>query len=172
MLNLIYKERSKKTKCIKMKLTSVLKFIIVFIFTAFLTNCRNNSSKTKEVKPPIDAAKPVDSNQAAINLGEVKLMCRDLGTDSFNTPHFMVILLARGKETKIKNINGCGEIPKTEYKKYDIPGEAISACGGWWAGAGDYYYVVLKKDSAVLFSGWMDETQKEKSYHWKKIMIK
>jgi hypothetical protein len=151
---------------------NTVKVLVVLISAASLINCRNNSAKSKAVKSPEVSAKLAENKQAAVNLGEVKLLCKDSGTDSLNTRQYNLLLLARGKETKLTTLNACNEIPETEYKIYDIPVEAISACGGSWAGAGDYYYVVLKKDSAVVFSGWHDETQKNKDFHWKQIMTK
>lgn len=59
-----------------------------------------------------------------------KFVCKDLGMDSMNIPHFNVIFSVNVVETKIKTINACAEIKKEEYKQMDIPDDAIMARGG------------------------------------------
>jgi hypothetical protein len=72
-----------------------------------------------------------------------------------------------GKESKIRSINACAEISRIDYKTFEIPENAISACGGFWAGLGSYFYLVEKDGKFVVFEGFTEEGQKEKGYHWK-----
>jgi hypothetical protein len=151
---------------------STMKCMAVICVTVFLVSCGNKSDKAKEEKTPTDTAKAAVTEPPAPAPGELKLVCKDMGVDSMDIPHFNVMLVKDGKETKIKTVNGCGEITKEEYKTYDIPAEAIAACGGWYAGAGDYYYITMLNGKPSVFEGWQDETQKEKGYHWKEITVK
>ena len=142
---------------------------LVFLFATILfIACGGKTDKAKETTTG-DTAKSGVNFPADTLSSVVKLICKNGGVDSLETPYFDVMLSVNGKEIKIKTINGCGDIPKADYNTYEIPAEAVSACGGWWAGAGDYYYVVMKNGKPALFEGWMDETQKEKGYHWKEI---
>ena len=154
-----------------MKKTTI-KFMAVLSITAFLVSCGSKSDKAKEEKTTPDSTTIATNEPPATAPGELKLICKDMGEDSTGIPHFDVMLLKDGKETKIKTINGCSDIPKAEYKTYDIPVEAIAACGGWYAGAGDYYYITMLNGKPTVFEGWQDETQKEKGYHWKEIIVK
>ncbi len=100
----------------------------------------------------------------------VQLTCDDLGSDpDTDTPHSAVSLLVDGKKTPIDTINGCSSIDKAEYTQKQIPADAVAACGGWWAGAGDYFYVVLREGKPVVFRGWQAEEQEDDGFHWEKI---
>lgn len=145
-------------------------FTILFFIT-FLAGCGGKSDKASEATTSTDTAKTV-INEPLVAAGNVKLICKDMGEDSLSNPRFDVLLSVDGKETKIKSIYACADIPKTEYKRYEIPDTAIAACGGWWAGAGDYYYVAMQDGKPVVFEGWQDESQTEKGYHWKQIVVK
>jgi len=154
-----------------MKQKTTINFLTMLFLAAFFAGCGNKSDKAKEATDPTETTKAV-VNKPAVSASNVKLICKELGEDSLSIPHFDVLLSADGKETKIKRINGCGDIARTEYKTYEIPDSAIAACGGWYAGAGDYYYVVMQNGKAVVFEGWQDESQKEKGYHWRQITLK
>ena len=152
-----------------MKQKNVCLSLLLLTVVLFLVSCGGKNDKTKETTTAADSSKSVNNMPADLAKSTVKLICINKGEDSLATPHFDVMLSVNGKEFKIKTINGCGDIPLSEYKTYEIPAAAVSACGGWWAGAGDYYYVIMKNGKPSLFEGWMDETQKEKGYHWKEI---
>ena len=144
--------------------------MVAFLVTTFFVSCGNKTDKkSTEMTTPADTTKP--SVVLPTEKG-TKLVCKDLGVDSMDTPHFNIMLSVDGVETKIKTINACAEIAKEQYKQMDIPDEAIMAKGGWYAGGGEYYYLVLLNGKIAVFEGWQDETQKEKGYHWKEISVK
>lgn len=153
-----------------MKPSSLYRLLFACLLLAGLAACKGKSGKKAETTST-DTTKPAAPSAPAAD-ATVKLVCRDMGTDSLGTPHFDVYLSAEGKETKIKSINACAEIAKADYASHEIPADALSACGGWWAGAGDYYYVVMKDGKPVVFEGWQEEGQKDKGYHWKEISPK
>ena len=152
-----------------MKQKKISHYLVFLYIAIFLVGCGGKADKAKEKTTSADTVKSVLNIPADTANSVVKLVCKNRGVDSLETPHFDVMLSVNGKEIKIKSINGCGDIAKSEYKTYGIPADAVSACGGWWAGAGDYYYVIMKNSQPSLFEGWMDESQKEKGYHWKEI---
>lgn len=52
------------------------------------------------------------------------------------------------------------------YSERDIPQDALSACGGFWAGLGVYYFAIKHEDSIKIFvryeeEGYMDEETQE-----------
>lgn len=141
-------------------------------FAIIFTSCGNKTDKKAETTTSSDTTKPVVAEPPVGVEKGVKLICKDLGTDSMEIPHSNILLSVDGVETKIKTINSCAEISKDMYKQMDIPDDAIMARGGWYAGAGDYYYVVTRNGKVSVFEGWQDETQKENGYHWKEISVK
>ena len=55
---------------------------------------------------------------------------------------------------------------KESYEDMGIPEDAISACGGWWAGGGIYLYLQKQGNKIIVFKGWVDEMQEDEGYHW------
>jgi len=137
-----------------------------------LAGCGNKTAQPKETVTPVDSVVTTTPVRDSVTTGLVQLVCKNIGEDSLGTPHFDVFLLAEGKETKINSINGCAEITRADYPRYEIPQEAISACGGWWAGAGDYYYVIMEAGKPAVYEGWQEEGQPDNGYHWKKITVR
>lgn len=133
---------------------------------ALVIGCNNKSEKKPDDKNP-DTAITINPSEKG-----VKLICKDMGADSMEIPHYDVYLSVDGVQTKIKSVNGCSDINKETYEQYQIPKEAIAACGGWYAGGGDYYYVIMRDGKPVVFEGWQDEGQEDEGYHWKEITVK
>ena len=98
--------------------------------------------------------------------------CTELPTDSLGIPYYILSLKVNGIESPVDTINNCGTITRDEYARYEIPTAALDARGGWYAGAGDYYYLVLENGKPVLYAGWQDEMQKDEGFHWEKRIIK
>jgi len=117
---------------------------------------------------------PKDTIKKEIKTPEkVDLKCVDKGVGEFDVPINWVVLSVDGNEQTIDTINtACNVILPTEYKDYEIPLEATSACGGWYAGGGDYFYSIIKDGKVKVFYGWQDEGQEDTGYHWKEMVIK
>jgi len=115
-----------------------------------------------------------DSQQMVVSVAQkVELKCSDKGVGEFDVPINEVILSIDGKDQTIDTINvACASILPVEYKSYQIPTDAQSACGGWYAGGGDYFYAIIKDGKVKIFQGWQDEGQKDEGYHWKEMVIK
>ncbi len=105
-----------------------------------------------------------------VSASEVKLICDDLGFDpATEVPYSIVSMVVDGKKTPIDTINSCSPIEKVGYTEKQIPATAIAACGGWYAGAGDYFYVVEQDGKPTVFHGWQSEEQEDEGFHWEKI---
>jgi hypothetical protein len=84
-------------------------------------------------------------------------------------PHSDIFLTFGKKVAKIENVTGNAELTvRSLYTENKIPKNALSACGSWWAGAGDYFYVVQEKNKLVIYKGWQAEEQTDKGFHWKR----
>jgi hypothetical protein len=90
--------------------------------------------------------------------------------DEYENPKSDVSVMVNGKKIKVQSVVGqMNPITKNEYTDYQIPENATSACGGWWAGAGDYFYISSSNKGIIVFHGWQDESQQDTGYHWEKI---
>jgi hypothetical protein len=138
----------------------------LLIFTAIiLMHCTNDTSqstsKTNEGQQK-EAANLNQENKA------VFVIDNSLGTDV--EPRSEVSVNFNGKNTKIAAIAGAAQIiDKQEYRGKEIPENAISACGGWWAGAGDYFYMIPSDKGIIVYQGWQDEQQEDLGFHWEKV---
>jgi len=87
----------------------------------------------------------------------VYLYCKDLGIDENLVPRSKVYLNIDGVDTLIGDCQECETIQPEFYSSFEIPEKTISACGGWYAGSGDYYYTVLKGHSIEVYVKRPDE---------------
>ena len=104
---------------------------------------------------------------------DIKFKIKDVGMDNNETPSSKIYLSISGKEIYIASIQVyAGIIEKSDFPTYDIPKNALSACGGWWAGGGDYFYTVQSKSGITVYQGWQEDGNPEQpdfGFHWKKI---
>lgn len=129
--------------------------VVLAIFALGLFGC---SPKTVDVVEVHDKETP-------LNLG--KLECVSLGEDEFGAPRNEVQMSSSDKPVKVGECLACEQIPQEAFEGYQIPKDAISACGGWWAGGGDYFYSKLSANGKVeVYIGWQDEGQEDDGYHW------
>ncbi|MFQ5447351.1 MAG: hypothetical protein ACE5FF_10475 [Saprospiraceae bacterium] len=99
----------------------------------------------------------------------IQLICQPVeSTDAVQEmPRHEVFIQIGDSKVKVDDILNCEAIPPKDYAQYQIPENAISAVGGWWAGSGDYYYVVMEGENYLVKLGTMDEQQAadDFSYH-------
>lgn len=100
-----------------------------------------------------------NSNEDDVSALTVELVCEDMGSDDFQ-PHFGVYAVVNESKTKIKEIaTMCEPIAAEEYADLEIPSEAVAAVGGWWAGAGDYFYARKESEKVTFYYAAVDEMQ-------------
>ena len=88
-------------------------------------------------------------------------------TDQDENPISEIFVQLNDKRIKIESVHGNAMIAEKGDFYEGVPVTAISACGSWWAGAGDYFYMVPFANGVKLFKGWQDECQEDTGYHWK-----
>jgi hypothetical protein len=49
------------------------------------------------------------------------------------------------------------KLDRESYRDHDIPSDALAACFGWWAGAGDEYYVMRDGNRLAIFHRELSE---------------
>jgi len=121
--------------------------------------------------PNAEEPKVQDNNEPtitqAIKTPPVKFIITALKDGEYDMPRNSLSLSINNKITFLDTISACEEILTNTYDQYDIPKKALHACGGWWAGAGEYFYAIREGDRLKVYEGWQDETQEDEGYHWK-----
>ena len=102
----------------------------------------------------------------------VLLLCKEVMTseEEAEMPTYEVFFQLGENKVKIADILNCETISPELYEQYQIPKNAISAVGGWWAGAGDYLYIIEENGNYVVKKGDMDEGREENDYFYKTIV--
>ena len=93
--------------------------------------------------------------------------CKSIGTEDM--PQTIVSLTANGKTWPIDTVAEAKVFEKADWPRHEIPTTALAACGGWFAGAGDYLYAIREGDSLNVYQGWQDEEQVEGGFHYKVV---
>ena len=164
-----------------------MKFSYLILALIFAVSCQTDAEK--ESKEPAQHQEDIDEahgdeqfHQGTSDMSDADaevavtanglLECKFLGESEFGAPQNSVLVGFNGSKIAVGKCDGCQKINKKAFSDYEIPSNAISACGGWWAGAGDYFYTVKNKNGGIdVFVGWQDEGQLENddtSYHWKR----
>lgn len=158
-------------------------FIIPMLFgSLFLNSCGDNSEKIETKTEQKTIKKEKESSVVQDNEGnnefntdapivhDATLMIKNLPENDMGNPSSDISLKFNGKIMKLANIMGNASIyEKAEFEDKEIPKDALTACGAWWAGAGDYFYVIPTKKGVAVYQGWQDEGQEDAGYHWKKL---
>jgi hypothetical protein len=140
------------------------------------TACSSEATKTTETDTATEkteqeseeSSKEEPTIQAEVTpVKSVKLSSKYLGELDYGVPQYQVLLTVDGKKQILDTVAACTPIPASNFKQYEIPADAKSACGGWFAGGGDYFYATITDGKAVVFQGWQDEGQEDDGYHWK-----
>ena len=83
----------------------------------------------------------------------------DIKEDKEATPRGKVSLSVNGKQTVIlaEAVGNYAVIESATYKDKKIPAKALTACGGWWAGSGEDFYVLGEKGKLTVYQRTVDE---------------
>lgn len=164
---------------------SIRKFTLMALFPLMVAACKDsaeNQSTTPvnevatqkvEEKPAPPAAdttqKPEVLTDTLVRTEAVFVISKD-GDDA--EPKSGIAVKVDGKKVNIAHVAGEATLyEKSEYKEKGIPANALAACGAWWAGAGDYFYLIKDGEKVAVYQGWMEETQAGNDYHWKKVKV-
>ncbi len=97
---------------------------------------------------------------------DASLVCKEIRGPNEDAPLSIVSIKIGAQLTVVDSLSVCETISPGEN---EIPKDAISACGGWWAGAGDYLYIKYEGNDAVVMAGWQAEEQEDEGYHYKEL---
>jgi len=132
------------------------KFTFLLLLSLLWSSCKNE--KTPDTIPE----EPKLEKLAA------ELQCTSLSTDD-TMPKFQISLNLSGKNHILDTITMCASIAEADYARYDIPSEAIDAGGGYFAGGGDYFYLLQDGNACLVMQGWQDEMQEDEGFHYEQV---
>lgn len=153
--------------------------IFITLCAALVFSCGNKQESASENKdtisrnrmqqiPKEDAKqKPgVQNSDTSKNVSgkniDVKWDFKSLGEGQYGEPVTLVSLFVNGSKIEIAKIEfGFSETSKSSYKDFNIPPDAVSACRGWWAGAGIDYWVIIKGEDLIVMAKEIGETTDE-----------
>lgn len=139
----------------------------VCIAALLATGCGNE----KPAAPSADSTLPASSNEATLEEKQKKAtFVVDTYEDSMQIPHSKISVDYNDSRTFLGEMIGAATIENTNgLAPDDIPGNAIQSCGGWYAGGGDYYYLVPTGSGVAVYHGWLDEGVDDAGYHWEEL---
>ena len=108
--------------------------------------------------------------QGPESVADIGLGYQNFGEDEFGIPLSVLMLAENGGAIALDTVRvTLAKIERERYAEMGIPSEALDACGGWYAGSGDYFYVVQRKGKTVVYKGFQDEAQTDQGYHWQEL---
>lgn len=128
------------------------------------TGCGNE----KPAAPPADSTLPASTSEPALEDKQKKAMfIVDTYEDSMEIPHSKISVEYNDTRTFLGEITGAATVEtNNNLDPEGIPKTAIQTCGGWYAGGGDYYYLVPTQTGVAVYHGWLDEGVDDAGYHW------
>jgi antitoxin (DNA-binding transcriptional repressor) of toxin-antitoxin stability system len=144
---------------IEMKLKNVL---ILAAMAASMFACGDAASTANNAT---DSTNRAATTVPATLLG-ASLVCEEIRDLNDEIPLSIASIKIGEQLTVVDSLSVCATIIPGEN---DVPKDAISACGGWWAGAGDYLYIQYEGNDAVVMAGWQAEEQEDEGYHYKEL---
>lgn len=143
-----------------------INILFFFVLSSFLACNNPNTSQEEAEQTDTTATSQTEEKPSPLKAVEASLSCRDISTEDSVYPQFEVNLDVNGQNMVLDTINACGVFTRQDYEQYEIPPTALTACGGWYAGAGDYFYLVRDQDRLMVMQGWQDEGQEDEGYHY------
>jgi hypothetical protein len=136
------------------------KSILFFLAIGFISSCKNEPKTQQPTKP-----------KTTVKVPELKanLFCKTTEDAETALPKSIIFLELGADTFKIGTLLNCNQIKPNDYQNYQIPANALTAAGGWWAGSGDYFYVVKQDENFVVKQGMMDEMQAANEYGYRTV---
>ena len=144
---------------------------MILCYSLIILSCSDNKSQ-KNVSDDLPIEKISAKDTSKVSKEEIKQQVEEKLDVKFiiktkssdDMPSSDISISVNGKTTFIANITGEATVQNEIGDK-----NSITACGGWWAGAGDYFYAASSEKGVIVYKGWADEEQEEPGYHWEKF---
>ena len=132
---------------------------------AFALGCKSDTTQNEGNTTTTETA-------TAIDPATILFICQssaEPNTDA-DAPRHEVFLQMGSSKVKVADILNCEILGKDAYEQNQIPATAIAAVGGWWAGAGDYLYVIEEGGNYVVKKGFTGEEMESNDFGYKTVM--
>jgi len=95
----------------------------------------------------------------------------DTHEDRNGNPHTKVFLIVGARRVLVMETTAnFSALERKDFKEHGVPATAVTACSGWWAGAGEDLYVVRRNRSLIVFSRSLDEQAPASPYKRLKVI--
>ena len=140
-------------------------FIYTFFVVLFITACNSTSPESTSENSMSDTTNTiVEENNSTAESTSAEFIIESL-PDTLDMPKSLIYVQIGDQKIELATINGIVQ----KFSQDDmagLPENAVAACGAWWAGAGEYFYIASSEVKWQVFEGWMEETQEAPGYHW------
>ncbi len=137
-------------------------FCVYLFLATLLTSCFNQ--QTAEESKVSDSLKKIAKDEKAAILPDdpaknLPWAFEETGKGEYDEPLTKVSIVVGEKKVVVaKQVMGnCNVLEPAQWQDYKIPSGAKSACMSWWAGAGDVFYLIQKKDLLLVYHGVIGE---------------
>ncbi|MBI1226775.1 MAG: hypothetical protein GC192_16185 [Bacteroidetes bacterium] len=139
--------------------------LLSFLVAAFTISCKDEPQGNQ-------GNTPTEVTVGAIDPATIRFMCEtaEEPNGQADAPHHEVYLQMGNIKVKVADILNCETLGKDTYEQNQIPAKAIAAVGGWWAGAGDYLYIIEEGGNYVVKKGATAEESENNDFGYKTIM--
>jgi hypothetical protein len=136
---------------------------LIFIFSCILLHACTSESSDKG-----------NGEEMATNTPKLSLICQPETSTMENAPAHSVHLIFNDEKIKLADILACKVFKKEDFKQHRMPDNTLQACGGWWAGGGEYFYLYQKVNGnyAVNYGQMYEEKETGKYDYTELIQIK
>ncbi len=94
-----------------------------------------------------------------------QLECEDTG-ESEDNPTVSIYGVVEDNRLKLADATGeCTSISSSEFAEFAVPDSAITAMYAFWAGTGDYFYVMPSSTGYEVYKGFQDEATADFTYY-------
>lgn len=136
-----------------------MKYTAVIALVLFLASCSSDPAGQQAASGHEPAITPT-------------LICKEIRNADENpeSPFSEVYVRFGDYQLKVADVSVCLSMDKSEYASQNIPDTALSAVGGWWAGAGDYFYLIADGNNYRILHKAVDEMQ-ESPAEFQTVMV-
>ena len=159
-----------------MKKLSTL-FGVMIITVILVSSCKKGNEPMNEevvLEDTLEVSKEIvfepvtDSSSKANSLLKFKIM--SIESDANGDPASKIYVSTDLALDFVASITGKAIIIKNdEFSKFNIPAEAVSACGSMFKGVGTYFYIIDAKSGYKIFKGTQDNSSPDKVFKWEEF---
>ncbi|MCF8247633.1 MAG: hypothetical protein K9J37_11915 [Saprospiraceae bacterium] len=144
-----------------------MKKLLLFnlLFATLLFGCKADPNNNQ-------GGQTTETTIGAIDPATINFVCEtaEAPNEQADAPHHEVYLQLGNSKVKVADILNCENLGKDAYEQNQIPAKAIAAVGGWWAGGGDYLYIIEEGGNYVVKKGAIFEESENMDFGYKTIM--